>query len=220
MVDMNLEQARHNMIAQQIRPWDVLDERVLETIMRVPRESFVPEAYRALAFADLEIPLAHDQAMMAPKIEARMLQALRLKPEDTALEIGTGSGYVTALLGHLVKQVCSVDIYPEFADAAAARLQRHGIGNVTVDTGDAAQGWSQRGSFDVIAVTGALPVVPDELRQQLNMGGRLFVVSGDAPAMEARLIVRAAEDEWHTETLFETELKPLVNAPRSSRFVL
>lgn len=220
MVDMNVELARRNMIVQQIRPWDVLDERILEMLVQIPREAFVAPAYRSLAFVDMELPLDHGHAMMAPRVEARMLQSLAPKPTDTALEIGTGSGYVSALLAGLVKHVYSVDIHPEFSEAAGTRLAAHGLDNVTLDSGDAARGWSRRGSFDVIAVTGSLPVLPEELKRQLNVGGRLFAVIGDSPAMEARLITRVGEEEWRSEGLFETDLAPLDNAPRVERFAL
>lgn len=217
---MNFEQARHNMIVQQIRPWDVLDERILDTLARVPREHFVAPAYRSLAFVDMEIPLGHGYAMMAPRVEARMLQSLDPRPGDTALEIGTGSGYVSALLGQLVDHVYSVDIHAAFTEAAGARLASHGFDNVTLDTGDAALGWSRRGTFDIIAVTGSLPELPEELKKQLNIGGRIFAVVGNSPAMEARLITRTGEAEWRSEGLFETDLKRLENATTTATFVL
>lgn len=220
MTDMNLEQARHNMIVQQIRPWDVLDQRVLDAILRTPREEFVPPQYRAMAFIDMEIPLGHNQTMMAPKLEGRMLQALDVRADEKVLEVGTGSGYVTALLAGLGEHVYSVDIIPEFTQAAATRLAEHGFDNVTLDTGDASAGWDRRGRFDVIAVTGSVPILTETFQRSLNIGGRLFIAVGEAPVMEAVLITRLGEDEFHREELFETWVPPLVNAPRPQHFIL
>jgi protein-L-isoaspartate(D-aspartate) O-methyltransferase len=215
---MNLALARHNMIEQQIRPWDVLDQRVLDLIARLPREEFVPPAYLSLAYADLNLPLGHDQVMMAPKVEARLLQALDVKPQDTALEIGTGSGYLTALLACSAKRVFSVDIYPDLVEEAGRKLAEHGIDNVILEIGDAAHGWDRHAPYDVIAVTGSLPVLPDGLRLSLKRGGRLFVITGEAPVMEARLITRTGDREWTEKALFETVLPPLVNAAPPRRF--
>ena len=215
---VNLAQARHNMIEQQIRPWDVLDQRILDLIEQLPREDFVPKAYLSLAYADLNIPIGHDQVMMAPKVEARLLQSLAVRPQDTALEIGTGSGYLTALLSRSARQVYSVDIYPDLVEEAERKLAAHGIDNVMLETGDAAHGWGGHGPYDVIAVTGSLPLLPDALRESLKPGGRLFVVTGEAPVMEARLITRLADQAWTDKTLFETVLPPLVNATPPRRF--
>ncbi len=220
MVDMNLEQARHNMIVQQIRPWDVMDDQVLDLVMRTPREDFVPSQYRNLAFTDMEIPLGHGQTMMPPRLEARMLQALAVEPDESVLEIGTGSGYVTALLAQLARHVYSVEIVPQLKQAAARVLAARGLSNITLDEGDAAAGWPRHGSYDVIAVTGSVPMLTADLQQGLNVGGRLFVVVGEAPAMEALLITRLGENEWSRESLFETVLPPLQNAPQARHFVL
>lgn len=220
MVDMNLEQARHNMIVQQIRPWEVMDDQVLDLMTRTPREDFVPPQYRNIAFTDMEIPLGHGQVMMTPRLEARMLQALAVQPDESVLEIGTGSGYVTALLAQLARHVFSVEIAPDLKRAAEQRLAARGLTNVTQDEGDAAAGWPRHGSYDVIAVTGSLPTLPPGLQQQLNVGGRLFVVVGEAPAMVALLVTRLGENEWAQEGLFETVLPPLQNALRARRFVL
>lgn len=220
MVDMNLEQARHNMIVQQIRPWDVADDQVLDLMMRTPREDFVPLQYRNLAFTDTALPIGHGQVMMPPRLEARMLQALAVQPDESVLEIGTGSGYVTALLAQLARHIYSVELVPELKQAAERRLAAHGLSNITLDEGDAAAGWPRHGSYDVIAVTGSLPELPPELQQGLNVGGRLFVVVGEEPAMQALLITRLGENEWARESLFETVLPPLRNARRASRFVL
>ena len=216
---MELEQARFNMIEQQIRPWDVLDQNVLDLLEQLPRENFVPPAYRELAYADIIIPLEHDQVMMQPKLEARMLQALQIHPTDRILEIGTGSGYVTALLSKSGAQVISIDIFPDFIQAAGKKLGEFGIANVTLETGDAANGWPTDEPYDVIAITGSLPILPPEFQRMLNRGGRMFVVTGESPAMEAVLIRRVGEHEWSRESLFETELPMLKNAPRPSQFV-
>jgi len=220
MADMNLEQARQNMINQQIRTWEVLDQRVLDTLLRVPREEFVPPEYRNLAFTDTEIPLGHGQLMMAPKIEARMLQALNVQPFDTVLEVGTGSGYVTAVLASLGRHVFSVEIVPELKEAAEQRLKSQGIVNVSLDTGDAADGWAQRGTFDVIAVTGSLPIYNEKFQEQLNVGGRLFVVVGEPPVMDALLVTRVDKEQFRRESLFDTSIAPLLNARRPQQFVL
>lgn len=220
MVEIDFEKARHNMIEQQVRPWDVLDQRVLDAMTSVPREDFVPAAYRNIAFADLEVPLGHGEVMMSPKVEGRLLQALEVTPEDTVLEIGTGSGHVTALLARLARVVFSVDIHGDFTEAARARLAEHHVRNVTLETGDAAAGWEGHGLYDVIAVTGSLPVLPDSLLRQLKDGGRLFAIVGDAPAMEAVRVVRLGGDRFHRDSLFETVLPPLVNAPQPQRFRL
>ena len=219
MSNMNLAQARHNMIEQQIRPWDVLDQRVLELIADLPREDFVPKAYLSLAYADINIPLDHGQVMMPPKVEARMVQALNIQGSDNILEIGCGSGYVTALLAHSGKHVYSVDIYPDFVENAGRRLAELGLNNVTLETGDAVNGWDRHGPYDVIAVTGSLPALPENFAQSLKPGGRLFVITGQEPVMEAYLITRTGEQGWIKQALFETVLPPLVNAPQPQRFV-
>lgn len=220
MSELNLEQARFNMVEQQVRPWDVLDPKVLELMETVPRDAFVPEDYRNLAYADIEIPLGFDEHMMAPKVEGRMLQALAVQPTDVALEVGTGSGYVTALLGRLAGHVYSVEIIDEFKHRAGRLLAEHGIENVTLRTGDASRGWNQQPRYDVIAVTGSLPEYHDGFEKSLALGGRLFVVVGQAPVMEAMLITRVGEDEFRRETLFETDLKALTGAEKSPEFVL
>ncbi|MCL4316615.1 MAG: protein-L-isoaspartate O-methyltransferase [Gammaproteobacteria bacterium] len=216
---MNLEQARFNMIEQQIRTWEVLDPRVLELLTRVPREQFAPAPYRGLAFADMNIPLGHGEVMMAPKVEARLIQALEVQAANTVLEIGTGSGYLTALLASLARHVHSVDIYPDFTAGAGATLAAQGIRNVTLETGDGANGWDRHAPYDVIAVTGSLPLFGAHFQEQLKVGGRLFMIVGQAPAMEALLITRLGPQEWSRESLFETDIPPLVNAPKPQVFV-
>ena len=218
MSAMNIEQARFNMIEQQIRPWDVLDDRVLQVISGTPREAFVPERYRALAFSDISIPLDHGQVMMAPKVEGKLLQSLTLQPTDSVLEIGTGSGYLTACLAKLAGRVHSVDLYEDFMEQAHNKLEQQGISNVTLVTADAANGWDTAGGFDAIAVTGSLPVLHQGFHKALNLGGRLFVITGRPPIMQALLITRVAEQEWNQESLFETSVPPLVNAPEPEAF--
>lgn len=215
---MNLEQARFNMIEQQIRPWEVLDATVLDLLEQVPREDFVTAQYAGLAFADLEIPLGHGQTMLSPKMEARIIQSLELKKTDKVLEVGTGSGYMTALLAKLAGEVVSVDCKEEFTFAARARLLQHHISNTTLETGDAAQGWGAHAPYDVIVLTGSVPLLTAAFRQQLKPGGRLFAVIGEVPVMEATLVTCPAADIFRTEKLFETCLPALGNAPQPERF--
>lgn len=214
-----IKQARFNMIEQQIRPWDVLDERVLSLLNQIPRENFVPESEKALAFADTAISLPHGQQMMQPKVEARLVQTLNIEPNDTVLEVGTGSGYLTALLAKSAKHVYSVDIFKDFTDSAHDKLISHGIRNVTLETGDASKGWDKQSPYDVIAVTGSLPILTNSFQKLLKIGGRLFIVIGELPIQEALLIRRSGEQEWHTESLFETDLPALIHAPQPQRFV-
>jgi len=219
MTNLNIDKARFNMIQQQIRPWDVSDDRVLELIARLPREEFVPATYRNLAFADIMIPLGHGQVMMEPKVEARFLQELAIGPKDKILEVGTGSGYVTALLAASGANVTSVEIVPELSAAAKEKLAAHKIANVKLEVGDAAQGWAAGAPYDVIFVTGSTPVLPEEFKQQLAIGGRLAVVVGVAPIMEAKLIRRLSEQAFEDVSLFDTSLPPLVNALKAPQFV-
>ena len=215
---MNLEQARFNMVEQQIRTWDVLDQAILDLLFKVKRENFVPAEYRSLAFADVEIPVGRDQRMWMPKMEARVLQELELKAGDSVLEIGTGSGYMTALLASRARHVTSVEIFPELSQAAASRLRAAHIDNVKLEQGDGARGWGS-GTYDAIVLTASTPVLPDAWLRQLNPGGRLFAVVGDPPAMSARLYRETAPGAIASETLFETVIAPLVNAPQPERFV-
>jgi protein-L-isoaspartate(D-aspartate) O-methyltransferase len=216
---MDVERARFNMIEQQIRTWEVLDQRVLDLVARVPREEYVPPAYRALAFMDLEIPLGHGEKMLAPKLEARIVQELAVETGDRVLEVGTGSGYMSALLAGLAAHVYTVDILGEFTRTAAEKLTAHGVQNVTLDTGDAARGWDRHGPYDVIAITGSVPVLPEAFPASLAPGGRLFVVIGEPPVMQATLITRLAPDAMNSVALFETCIPPLRNAPEPERFV-
>lgn len=220
MTQIDIEQARFNMIEQQVRPWDVLDQRVLDVMSATPREDFVPERYRSLAFADINIPLGHDQVMMAPKTEGRLLQVLDVQAGDSVLEIGTGSGYLTACLSRLGNHVTSVEIFPEFREAAAAKLAAHGFRNVTLRDADAANGIDSDTRYDVIAVTGSLPLLHRQFHDNLSVGGRLFVIAGMPPVMEALLITRIDERNWSRESLFETSLPPLLHAAQPQQFIL
>lgn len=232
----DVERARANMIEQQIRTWEVLDPSVLDLLHVVRREEFVPLAYRRLAFTDMEVPLRikkpdgtendTGERMFAPKVEARLLQELSTKAHEVALEIGTGSGYMAALLAHRVQRVVSVEIQPALKAFAEANLARNGVRNVRVELGDAARGWPAPGpagvpanvAYDLIVVSGSLPVLPASLLAQMKVGGRLAAIVGEAPAMSAQIVTRVEEHVYETVRLFETDMKPLVNAWRPSAF--
>lgn len=209
----DIERARFNMVEQQIRPWDVLDTRVLQALFDVPRERYVPAPMQGLAFSDVELPLIVNavdthETMLFPKVEARLAQELQLKPTDCALEIGTGSGYQAALLAALCREVTSVEIEGRLAAFATENLKRNHVTNVKVETGDAHTGWGTT-EYDAILVTGSVPVVPDELKYQLRVGGRLVVVVGQAPVMTAYRITRINAASFETKALFDTVIKPL-----------
>ena len=214
----NMEQARFNMIEQQIRPCEVLEGRILELLKHVRREHFVPAGKKELAFADTEIPLGHGAAMWQPRLEARTLQELHLTRNDQVLEVGTGSGYLTALLSALAGQVISIEIVPELSAMAKQNLAACHRDNITLETGDAAHGWGN-GTYDAIVLTGSTPVLPEVFRNSLNIGGRLFAIVGDAPVMEAQLIPRVAPDTFETINIMETCVAPLRNAEQPGRFV-
>jgi protein-L-isoaspartate(D-aspartate) O-methyltransferase len=216
---MDVEQARYNMIESQIRTWEVLDQRVLDTLFGIKREDFVPEKYRPLAFVDMEIPIGHGEVMLAPKLEARLLQELTLEKTDRVLEVGTGSGYSTAVLAALAGHVYSVEIHPDLSEAAAAKLAAHGIANVTLEAADAALGWTRHAPYDAILLTGSVPLLPAPLRGQLAPGGRLLAVVGDPPVMTARLTTCVTEGVYNETGLFETCIAPLRNVPQPERFV-
>jgi protein-L-isoaspartate(D-aspartate) O-methyltransferase len=215
----DLEQMRFNMVEQQIRTWEVLDQRVLDLLFRVRREDYVPAQYKALAFVDMEIPIGHGERMLQPKVEARMLQELTLAPTDKVLEVGTGSGYMTALLASVAEHVYSVDVNEDFTRAAAERLAKSGIANVTLESGDAAQGWDKHGPYDAIVVTGSVPVLPPAFKASLKTGGRLLVVVGEPPVMEARLITAVDAGAFNSINLFETCIAPLKHAVQPEKFV-
>lgn len=215
---MNIEQARFNMIEQQIRPWNVLDQDVLDMLHVVKREQFVPAAYQNLAFADVEIPLPGGEAMFNPKVEARIVQELAVKKHENVLEIGTGSGYMAALLAHKARHVTTVEIQPESARQARDNLARAGVTNVTVEEGNGASGWDKGAPYDVILVSGGLPVLPEALLKQVKVGGRIGVILGDAPAMTFNIVTRSSESGVDTVKLFETNVKTLSGAQTPSRF--
>jgi protein-L-isoaspartate(D-aspartate) O-methyltransferase len=212
MLDFDLDCARSNMVKQQIQPWEVLDSRVLDALGSVPRERFVPPNYRNLAFAAIEIPIGHGQTTMLPMVEGRMLQALALNSTDTVLEVGTGSGLVTALLARLAKHVYSVDIHGDFLESARERLNALGITNVTLEQGNAAMGWDRHAPYDAIVLTGSVLELSPALLHGLHPEGKLFAVVGGPPIMEACLFTRVGEHAYAREDVFETMLPPLVDA--------
>jgi protein-L-isoaspartate(D-aspartate) O-methyltransferase len=215
---MDLERARTNMVEQQIRPWEVLDQDVLDLLYVVPREEFVPQQHRALAFSDLQLPLGENERMWEPKLEARVLQELDVRKTDRVLEVGTGSGYLTALLAHRAAHVVSVEIKPQLAAFGRRNLERHGADNLTLESGDAARGWPRHAPYQVIVLTGSTALLPQAFLDQLEAGGRLFAVVGEPPVMTARLVTCAAPGTYHSIDLFETLIAPLVNCERPPRF--
>lgn len=215
---MDFEHARANMLEQQIRTWDVLDQVTLDLIADTHREDFVPAEYRQLALADVCIPLAHGQTTMTPKVEARLIQSLQIQSDDKVLEIGTGCAYLTALLAKAAQTVHSVDIFEVFTREARDKIQGHNINNVDLVTADGLHGWDKQAPYDVIVVTGSIPELDLNFQQQLATGGRLFVVVGESPAMEALLITRIADNDWSSECLFETDLAALVGAEQTQNF--
>jgi protein-L-isoaspartate(D-aspartate) O-methyltransferase len=215
---MNIEQARFNMIEQQIRPWDVLDQDVLSLLSIVKRENFVPAAYRNIAFADLEIPLPGGEHMLFPRVEARVLQELAIKKHEVVLEVGAGTGYMAALLAARSRSVLSVEIAPELVELATANLAANGVVNAQVVQGDGAQGWKESGPYDVICISGGLPVMPQEFLEQLKIGGRLAAFVGVAPVMKAQIITRVDEKQFRVSDIFETMVAPLKNAVQPTRF--
>lgn len=215
---MNFEQARANMVEQQIRPWEVLDQDVLDLLYTVPREEFMPPGHRNLAFTDMEVPLGEGERMWAPKIEARVLQELAPRRSDRVLEVGTGSGYLSALLAHRAAHVYSVEMRPKLAEFGRANIERHGAANVTLELGDGARGFAKWAPYDIIVLTGSTPLVPQALLDSLSPGGKLFAVVGDPPVMSARLLHRTGAGAFHAVELFETMLAPLANCEQPSRF--
>ncbi len=217
---MDIEQARFNMIEQQIRPWDVSDSIVLDLMLKTPREKFVPAEFQHLAFSDTNIPVGHDQVMMSPKLEARILQALKIQPHERVLEIGTGSGYVTALLAQLGESVTTEEIHADLSAQAAERLQSLQLNNVDFVVTDSLKNREFQNRYDVIVITGSLPVLDPLFQEQLEIGGRLLMFVGESPVLDVCLITRFSEQEWQQESLFETDLPALIGAPIIRKFVL
>ena len=216
----NADIARQNMIENQVRPWEVLDPRVLDVLAAVRREDFVPARYRALAFADMALPIGNGETMMKPTVEGRMLQSLALGADDRVLEIGTGSGFVTTCLARLAGSVTSIEIHADLADAARTRIAAAGAHNVRVEVADAMKGFKTGERFDAVVVTGAVYTVPDHFRAWVAPNGRLFAIVGESPAMQAMLMTRADETHWREESLFETDLRYLTHAEPPRRFAL
>ncbi|UGQ45894.1 protein-L-isoaspartate O-methyltransferase family protein [Massilia endophytica] len=215
---MNIEQARFNMIEQQIRPWDVLDKDVLDLLLVVKRENFVPAAYKNLAFVDTEIPLPGGESMMTPKLEARIVQDVQVKKHENVLLVGAGTGYLAALLAYRARHVTAVEISPELKTMAEANLAANGVSNVTVEQGNGAQGWTKGAPFDVIVFAGALPVLPEGVLSQVKTGGRILAIIGESPVMSAHLITRTGDKGYDTKKLFETDVKQLSAAVTPSHF--
>ena len=218
MSTLNLQQAKFNMIEQQVRPWDVLNPEILDTLDTIPREDFVPEHYKSLSYADTCIPLGNGQGMMHPVLEGRMLQALEIKADDKILEVGTGSGYITACLAHLGKHVDSMEIDATISKAAADRLRNKNIDNITLIAADATSKTPDSHSYDVIAITGSMDACPQAYKEALKSNGRLFIITGREPAMTACLITRTGDNDWAEEVLFETSTKRLIHAETKAEF--
>lgn len=216
---LEMEQARFNMIEQQIRPCEVLEGRILDLLKSVRREHYVPSGMKDLAFADMELPLGNGVSMWMPKLEARCVQELHINSSDEVLEVGTGSGYLTALMSALAGHVTTVEIVPELSAAAKLKLLTYRHNNVSCEIGDAAQGWGKGKSYDVIVLTASTPVLPEAFKNSLKVGGRLFAIVGDAPAMEAQLITRLASGEFKSINIMEACVAPLQNATQPERFV-
>ncbi|MBL80138.1 MAG: protein-L-isoaspartate O-methyltransferase [Nitrosomonadaceae bacterium] len=216
---MNLEQTRFNMVEQQIRPWDVLDPEVIKLLFEMRREEFVPTPYRSLAFVDMEIPLGYGEVMLAPKMEARIVQELQVKKTDKILEIGSGSGYLTSLLAKKGGYVYSIEVQSELKMIAEKNLQAHNITNVTLDVGDVFHGCPENGPYDVIVFTGSVPVLPEEFQKNLVVGGRLFAVEGEEPIMHASLITCVKEGIYSRTGLFETCIAKLRNVQQKNQFI-
>ncbi|MEN9425968.1 MAG: protein-L-isoaspartate o-methyltransferase [Pseudomonadota bacterium] len=215
---MNFEKARFNMVEQQIRPWEVLDFDVLDLLMSVRREEFVPEAYKSLALSEAEIPLGHGASMLIPVIEGKILQAIQVKRSDKVLEVGAGSGYFAALLAARADWVRTVEIDPALVTMAHENLKRYGVENVIVEEGDAIRGWPGNAPYDLIVVSGGVPFIPETLLQQIKVGGRLFAFVGEPQLMTATLVTQVSEGNFRTESLFENAVPMMRNAPQKSQF--
>jgi protein-L-isoaspartate(D-aspartate) O-methyltransferase len=219
-MSLNIELARRNMIEQQVRPWDVLDSRVLEALGAIRREDFVPAGGRNLAFADIELPLGHGETMMKPVVEGRILQAAAAEKTDRVLEVGTGSGFLTACLARLAGEVVSIDQHADFVEAARVRLAGAGVRNASVETAEAVHGYAPTHKFDVMVVTGAVATLPTRWREWVKPGGRLITVIGESPVQRATLFTRDAAGTWTDQAMFETDLSYLRNAAPVVRFAL
>lgn len=216
---MNFIQARANMVQQQVRPWGVFDEAVLELLEQIPREKFVPKAYQNVAYTDCDIPIGYNQKMLPPKVVGKALQALAVTEKDSVLEVGTGTGYVTALLGYQAKKVTSLEIIPELLQTANAILQGFALPNLSLLTADGSRGFREAAPFDKIIVTASYPnAIPETMKQQLKVGGRLFAILGKFPVMEAVLVTRISDTQFTSDFLFETVVDPLINAPQIKSF--
>ena len=223
MSDLNFDTARENMVEQQIRPWDVLEPRVLDVIRSIPRENFLPDEYKNIAYADTAIPLGvfdgNECSMLHPIVEGRILQHLAITEDCTVLEVGTGTGYLTACMSKLGNHVDTVDIHEELTEIAENNLTELGINNVNFSTGDASRGWGQKPAYDAIAVTGSMPTMPEAYKKLLKVGGRLFVIIGEPPAMQAYLVTRISDKKWETEALFETSVCAIENSGTEEPFI-
>ena len=216
----DIELARFNMVEQQIRPWDVLDKRVLEVFFNVPRERFVPDAERVHAFADVAVPIGHGQTMLPPVVEGRILQSLQIQPSERVLEIGTGTGFFTACLASLGNSVRSVDLFEDFTERAGGLLAELGFERVVLETGDAHDGWANDERFDVIVFTGARATMPEACFRQLNVGGRLLAITGTGPIQTVSMVTRESETQFRTDSLFETRTAYLIGAEPQPAFSL
>lgn len=217
--NLDLNQARFNMVEQQIRTWEVLDLDVLDLLQNTPRENFVPEKYKSVAYSEIEIPLSHGVKMLSPMIQGHLLQALELKSTDVVLEIGTGTGYVAAMLAKAAQHVYCVDFYGDMLAIATENLKNLGIQNFTTAERDAPQGWEEHGPYNAIALNGSMKEVPQTLKEQLKIGGRLFVIEGEAPTMRCKLITRTDANQWHEHVLFETNVAALLNCGATPKFI-
>ena len=217
-MSLNLETARFNMIEQQIRPWEVLDQDVLDLLNEIHREDFVPEAYRNLAFADVRIPIGHEQTTMTPKVEARLLQSLDLQGNESVLEVGTGCAYLTALLASSAKSVKSIDIFPDFIESAKSKLAKTGLDNVEFECVDIYSMLEQLDNYDIVVITASLPRMDDRFLSLLNENGKMFVIVGESPVMEARLVITRNGSSSSYQSLFETDLPALIGAEHAETF--